>query len=280
MKQNQASQTALGTAALRALESEKPAADRICYDPLARKLVDPGFYLQVRLFARLSDWFTRGGSTFVVCRARYIDDYLLECLSAGIGQVVILGAGMDSRAYRGDLLPMGIKTFEVDHPATQAVKVEKIRYILGEMPKNVVYLPLDFSHETLDKLLSAGFDQSLKTLFIWEGVSLYLDEEKIGATLLWVLQHAAPGSAIVFDYQDTSTLVQRNVAYALLNRLTGERRVFGMEKDHMAAFLAQKGFTHIVDVGPEQLKRLYCTGHNQHRLLANYYSIVHANVGD
>ncbi len=169
MKGGRASQTARGTAALRALESEKSAEDRICDDPLARQFVDPSFLLQVRLFSRLSDWLTLGGSRFVVYRARYIDDHVRECLRAATTQVVLLGAGWDSRAYRAER-STGANFLEVDHPATQAGKIERVKQLFGQTPRHVAYIPIDLNSETLDKLLANGFDSYAKALFIWEGV--------------------------------------------------------------------------------------------------------------
>ena len=279
MRKTQASQTAMGTAAVRAIEAEKPADERICYDPLARKFISSWFYFQVRLFARISEWFTHGGSSFVVWRSRYIDDYLQECRKTGTTQVVILGAGLDSRAYRDGLLAGAVTTFEVDYPATQASKIERVKKLFDKLPENVVYAPIDFNIETLDKLLACGFDRSLKSLFIWEGVTMYLEGETIEATLTWVRTNTAPGSSIIFDYQDTSTLTRRHIAYRVLNRLTGEKRVFGIEKEQMEALLTRKGFIHLVDVTAEQLKSLYCKGPNQRRPVAKYYSILHAEVG-
>jgi methyltransferase (TIGR00027 family) len=280
MKRTQASQTAQGTAALRAIESAKPAPERMCDDPYARHFIPAWFYLQVRLFARLSPQRANGALTFVVARYRYIDEYLQERLDTGTVQVVLLGAGLDSRAYRGELLSRAIKTFEVDHPATQASKIEHVKQILGTLPNHVVYVSVDFNRETLDQLLVAGFDTEVQTLFIWEGVTLYLEKEAVESTLAWIRLHARPGSALIFDYQDTSTLTGHHRAYALLNRLTGEKRVFGMEPDQMEHFLAQHGFTQVVNVPAQRLEHLYCTGPNQGRSLAKYYAIVHAEVGE
>ncbi len=99
MKRTQASTTAQGIAFARALEYSKPAAERVCDDPLARKLISPAFYLLGRLTAGYGERKGPGVIGFLVARCRYIDDYLLECLAAGIEQLVILGAGLDSRAY-------------------------------------------------------------------------------------------------------------------------------------------------------------------------------------
>ncbi len=275
MKKTQASGTALGTAAMRAIESEKPADERICYDPLARKLTDTLFYLLIKLLAGYGERRTHGALTFIVCRCRYFDDYLKKHVESGTTQVVILGAGLDSRAYRDELLRRAVKTFEVDHPATQASKIERVKKVFGKIPATVVYVPLDFNVETLDQLLAYGYDRSLKTLFIWEGVTYYLDAEAVDATLAWVQANAAPGSAIIFDYQYVSEPTR---AHAVLSRWTGERRTFGIEKGQIEDFLTQRGYTHVVNANAEQLKRLYCTGPNRGRTVAAVYAIVHAEV--
>jgi methyltransferase (TIGR00027 family) len=276
MKKTQASGTAKGTAAMRAIESEKPADERICYDPFARELTDTVFYLLIKLLAGYGERRTHGALTFIVCRCRYFDDYLHECLKSGTAQLVILGAGLDSRAYRDELLQGAVRTFEVDHPATQASKIERVKKVFGKIPTNVAYVPIDFNDETLDKLLACGYDWSLKTLFIWEGVTFYLDAEAVDATLAWVRANAAPGSAIIFDYQYISEPTR---AHAMLSRLTGERRAFGIEKGQIEDFLTQRGFTHVVNANAEQLKRIYCAGPNQGRTVAEIYAIVHAQVG-
>jgi methyltransferase (TIGR00027 family) len=277
MKKTRASGTALGTAAMRAIESERPATERICYDPFARELTDTVFYLLIKLLAGYGERRTHGALTFIVCRCRYFDDYLQECLKSGTAQLVILGAGLDSRAYRDELLQGVVKTFEVDHPATQASKIERVKKVFGKIPTNVAYVPIDFNDETLDKLLACGYDRSLKTLFIWEGVTFYLDAEAVDATLAWVRANAAPSSAIIFDYQYISEPTR---AHAVLSRLTGERRAFRIEKGQIGDFLTWRGFTQVVNANAEQLKRIYCTGPNQGRTVAEIYAIVHAQVGD
>jgi methyltransferase (TIGR00027 family) len=282
MRKTQSSATAKGTAAMRAIESERPSNERICYDPFARKLTDTVFYLLIKLFAGYGERRTHGALTFIVCRSRYFDDFIHECLQSGIAQLVILGAGLDSRAYRDELSQGVIKIFEVDHPATQASKIERVKKVVGRIPSNLTYVPIDFNAETLDKLLACGFDRSLRTLFVWEGVTHYLDAEAVDATLAWVRANATPSSTIIFDYQYVSAPSQaqtrRNYLYAVISRLSGERRAFGFEKGQIKDFLARRGFTHVVEVNAEQLKRLYCTGPNQGRTVADSFAIVHAKV--
>ena len=144
MKKTQASGTALGTAAMRAIESERPANERICYDPFARELTDTVFYLLIKLLAGYGERRTHGALTFIVCRCRYFDDYLQECLKSGTAQLVILGAGLDSRAYRDELLQGVVKTFEVDHPATQASKIERVKKVLRQNPHKRCLCPYRF----------------------------------------------------------------------------------------------------------------------------------------
>jgi methyltransferase (TIGR00027 family) len=282
MRKTQASGTAIGAAAVRAIESEKPADERICYDPFARRFIAKWVYLLMKLFAPYGEWHTEGGLTFIVCRSRYIDDYFRDCLKSGTAQLVILGAGLDSRAYRDERHQGAARAFEVDHPASQATKIEQVKKVFGKIPSHVTYVPIDFIDETLDKLLAHGFDRSLKTLFIWEGVTLYLNERSIDRTLSWIHANSALGSSIIFDYQQMSgrkAQVRGDFLYSIVSRLSNEKDVFGFEKGQMEGYLTRRGFTRVVDADADLLTRLYCTGPNRSRKVGSIYSIVHAEVG-
>jgi methyltransferase (TIGR00027 family) len=281
MKKAQASGTAIGAAAVRAIESEKPANERICYDPFARKFIDPLVYLLIKMFAWYGEWHTKGGLTFIVCRCRYIDDYLQECLKSGVAQIVILGAGLDSRAYRKEIYQGISKIFEVDHPATQAGKIERVKKVFGEIPSHVTYIPIDFTNETLEKIINYGFDRSLKTLFIWEGVTPYLNIESIDITLAWIHTNSACDSAIIFDYQEMSgrlANIRRDILFKIVSRISDEKDVFGFEKGEIEKYLNQRGYKNVKDVNADQLTSLYCKGSNRHRKVGRIYSIVHAEV--
>ena len=102
---------------------------------------------------------------FLAVRERHIDEHLQACLNEGLQQLVILGAGFDARAYRFDQLKQGVRVFEVDHPATQAVKLAKLRDVFGQVPGHVTFVPVDFNTQTLaQRLFESGYDESLKTL--------------------------------------------------------------------------------------------------------------------
>jgi methyltransferase (TIGR00027 family) len=286
MRKDQPSFTAAGIALARAIESTKPAGERVCYDPFARHFIGRLFFYFLRLFVDIGYSEKRGPGVmgFLVARDRYIDDYLQSCLDDGLEQLVILGAGYDSRAYRFEKLKGQVKVFEVDHPATQQAKKEKLRKILGELPEHVVYVPVDFATETLEKrLYESGYDKRLKTLFIWQGVTYYLTPEAVDSTLAFVANHSGQGSSIIFDYMDTSLLngtIKRGEVSGMrrYRRFTGEGLTFGIDEGTIEKFLHQRGFCQIKNVTTGCLKKAYFTGVNQKREVAPGYAIVAATV--
>jgi methyltransferase (TIGR00027 family) len=283
MKKSQPSMTAQGIAIARVFESNKPAGARICYDPLARQLISPFYLLLGKLFAGYGERKGPGVIGFLVARCRYMDDYLQDRINAGIQQLVILGAGLDSRAYRFEQLKDHIKVFEVDHPATQLVKQMKLRKIFGYLPKHVAFVPVDFNEETLQKLFSFGYNRHLKTLFIWEGVVHYITADAVDRTLKFALKNSGPGSSIVFDYIYLSALnavhKRREVErMQRASRFTGERIAFGIEEGQVEKFLSKRGFTHIQNLTSEDLRKAYFTGVNETRAIAPIYAIVHAET--
>jgi methyltransferase (TIGR00027 family) len=151
MRSNQSSLTAMGTAAQRAIEMERPVEERICCDPIARQFLPAWFYVFMKRFTASSYAQKRAGGDlgFIAARCRYMDDVLSEELDQGIQQLGILGAGYDSRAYRFDRLKNGVKVFEVDHPATQKNKLKHLERILGSggLPGYVTFVPVDFTRQ-------------------------------------------------------------------------------------------------------------------------------------
>lgn len=285
MRDNRPSTTAAGIALARAIESAKPAGERICFDPFARQFAGRLYWYVVKFFVDSGYAERRGPGTlgFVVARERYIDDYLQARLADGLEQLVILGAGYDSRAYRFEPLK-ALKVFEVDHPATQRVKKEKLRKILGELPAHVVYVPIDFTRDTLEaRLVDCGYDERLKTLFIWQGVTQYLTLAAVDSTLAFVAGHPGPGSCIVFDYMYTAVLdgtIKHGEVSGMrrYRRFTGEGFTFGIEEGTIEIFLQPRGFDQIKNVTSQELKDAYFTGVNQNRRVTSGYAIVSAVV--
>lgn len=205
-----------------------------------------------------------------VCRTRYIDEYLKACRDGGMEQLVILGAGYDSRAYRFDKLKKGIKVFEVDHPLTQRLKIDKVKKILGRLPDHVVYVSIDFDKEQLDKrLFESGYDKTLKTLFIWENVTMYITAEAVDNTLAFVAKNSGEGSSILFNYMFRSVVEGTcELDYAKKIRKLHEglgSLKFGIEEGTIEPFLSVRGFHQVKNVTGQFFKDTYLKGINRNR---------------
>jgi methyltransferase (TIGR00027 family) len=133
-------------------------------------------------------------------RTRFIDEALERAVADGAKQLVILGAGLDSHAYRCRGLLAGVRIFEVDRAAMQEMKKRRVREVLGTPPANLTYVEADLLRDDVrDVLTSHGYDPRQKTFFIFEGVTMYLPEEAVKRTLRFAAA-SAPGSGIVFDF--------------------------------------------------------------------------------
>jgi methyltransferase (TIGR00027 family) len=285
MRKNQTSMTAIGIAIVRGIESEKPEGERICYDPFARQFAGGFLYNFVSFFDKLGYSEKKGPGVmgFLVVRDRHIDEFLKLQIQAGIKQVVILGAGLDARAYRFEKLKP-LRVFEVDHPASQASKKEKIERIIGELPTHVVYVSIDFNSESLEKrLLESGYDKSRKTLFIWQGVTQYLTPEAVDLTLAFIANHSTSGSSVIFDYMYPTlldgTVKRGEVAKMRSNRwMSGEMMTFGIPEGAVKDFLEKRGFTNVQDADQKFLYDTYFHGLNAKRTVAYGYAIASAIV--
>jgi len=207
------SRTALMVAAMRADHFLKAPEPKILGDSLAMQLA--GFetpeklaaYVEMILtgFAQLSDretaelFITRIADS-VCMRSRLVEGELADGLDRGLKQLVVLGAGLDSTAYRLPGLTGNLQIFEVDHPATQKWKRERLKDIGTEIPQNLKFVSFDFENQTLgDALDKGGVDQDAMTLFSWLGVHPYLTAEAVTSTLA-VLGAFPTGSELVMDF--------------------------------------------------------------------------------
>jgi methyltransferase (TIGR00027 family) len=187
-----------------------------------------------------------------VARTRFIDDVVEANLRSGIDQVVILGAGFDARAYRIAALARAT-VFEVDHPSTSAAKRRLVEAALGSLPNHVCFVAVDFNAQPLSSTRSStGFDPSRRTLFVWEGVTNYLAEDAVDATLRWCAS-APAGSRVVFTYVDRHVLDAPGAfegtakLFATLSQ-AGERWTFGLDPSRLSGFLARRGLVLEEDV--------------------------------
>ena len=138
-----------------------------------------------------------------LCRAAYTEKALKTAVLTGTKQYVILGAGMDTFAFRKPEFLAKYRVFEVDHPLTQADKLERITRAGWTAPNNLIFVPVDFTKDSLaERLITAGFDPSVKSFFSWLGVTYYLSAEAIDTMLSALSSICADGSTLVFDYPD------------------------------------------------------------------------------
>lgn len=229
MRAQRPSLTASLVAALRALYTEMPEPYRVAPDPLAAHLVPWPLALPARALARVAGVPAAaravhhglgralfGVSYHVALRTRAIDDALREAVARGASQLVVLGAGLDSRAMRLPELA-GVQVFEVDHPATQRYKVERLAALArpggggatapGDATApaleagGLAHVGVDFERDRLDEaLLAAGFRPDLPAFWIWEGVIPYLTRDAVEGTLRLTAALSAPGSRIALTY--------------------------------------------------------------------------------
>jgi methyltransferase (TIGR00027 family) len=192
MAKQTVSRTALGAAICRLIEQYQPERTRLFYDPVAQELVGGPIrflmqFANMRNFTvKQTDAIAKGICGVQICRTRYIDDVVQAAISQGIKQLVILGAGYDTRPYR---LPEmeSIQVFEVDLPTVQDDKKKKLQKYLGWLPDHVSFIPLDFDTQTLEAVVSGtAFNPAKPAIFIWEGVTQYMSEEAIRQKLAFV----------------------------------------------------------------------------------------------
>jgi methyltransferase (TIGR00027 family) len=284
-KKQKPSASAAGVAMMRAIETLKPEEARICDDPYADALMQGGFtyaLLKWMIGTGLYDRMAPGAVSFVVGRERYIDDFLKTCLGEGLDQVVLLGAGYDTRPYR---IPGIEKTrvFEIDQAATQEDKLKRLEKVIHSLPANVTFLPVDFNTQSLgERLKSAGYNENSKTLFIWQGVTYFLTTAGVESTLAFIANHSGPGSAVVFDYFYNEILrdPHRNEVKAMQRtaHAFGEDYTFGIDHGQVEPFLSQRGFRDVKSVTMEDLKPVYFTGPNAKRTVNDSIAIATARV--
>lgn len=217
-----ASITALLSAFGRAYHTEKADAP-IFKDTVAKRLLRDGEYQRIadHILGGMDFFAPEKKGTFAteddaldylvhtqiaptpIARARFCEDSLKTAIRTGTEQYVILGAGLDTFAFRENGFMKRHAVFEVDHPLTQADKLERIARAGLEFPQNLHCVPVDLATDSLcEKLTDVGFDRTKKTFFSWLGVSCYLSEAQTDAMLGSLAALSAEGSTLVFDYAD------------------------------------------------------------------------------
>jgi len=187
---------------------------------------------------------------YVICRTAFIDAVFERALSNGFKQIVILGAGYDSRTCRFMKMLKGAHVFELDIPSTQGYKIDMLEKAKVLIPPQLSFVSINFKCDNLrDVLSNKGYDENLKTLFIWEGVTYYLEKDTVIKTLEFIGEHAASGSLLCFDYL-TEKIDSVNPAEPFL---------FWNLPGDMVSTLSGKGFEIIENINPQEMSRRYLT---------------------
>lgn len=284
------SKMAVGALLNRYFESQRSEEDRICYDPYAAQFANQKILEwyssnpeRIRAMRELSERLVPGLSSSIAARCSYFDDFIKSFLGKGLEQLVILGAGYDSRAYRIEGLKR-IKVFEVDHPAAQNIKIEKVEGIFSALPDHITYVSLDFAKEDIGlKMPGAGYDRSKKTLFVMEGLLYYLPPSAVDGILSFIAKNSGKGSAILFDYflqsvvdRSTDLELGRNIHDGLAQ--TGEPLQFGIDEKMIEDFLTKRGFSQVINVTGRDYRNACFHGINKSRTVCDLLLFAHAVV--
>jgi methyltransferase (TIGR00027 family) len=243
---------------------------RECYqgtDNIAYALV-PGFIKLLLRFQRFCHVYNKylapkGIYEYVIARTKYIDSLFMDALKQGFDQIAIFGAGFDSRAQRFSELNKKTKIFELDASITQENKLKAFKNKRIMIPENLIYVPINFNKDNLaEKLTDSGCEKNRKTLFLLEGVTMYLSNDAVDTTFNVIRNVAGKGSWVVFDYIYAGVLRQENKYYGEKDIFktvakAGEAWLFALEEGEIETFLEKYSFTLKNQSNAQALEELY-----------------------
>ncbi|WP_289665174.1 class I SAM-dependent methyltransferase [Flavobacterium panacagri] len=268
MKAEKTSRTAQYMAFFRALETKRK--DRLFLDPYAIHFIDSKLRLATRLYQYpiiekyINNTINQkipGALSSGIARTKYIDSLLENAVSKGVKQVLILGAGFDTRAVRLDFL-QSIPVIEIDHPNTSNFKAKIYTKRIGKIPPNVTFLQIDFNKQRLDQLASEhNLDFSKPTAVIWEGVTNYLTEEAVKSTFSFISKFAN-GSHFIFTYvhknilQNPDSFLGGKKLLQDLEKIE-EHWTFGFLPEELSGYLYQFNIELIEDLGAAEYREKF-----------------------
>jgi methyltransferase (TIGR00027 family) len=213
-------------------------------------------------------------------RARYVEEILQDAVTQGVHprvqQYVILGAGLDTFAFRRTDLLSQLQLFEVDHPGTQTYKRERLQMLGWNTPPQLHWVPVDFTQEDLMSALQANhYDPSQLTLFSWLGVTYYLARDVIDKTLRAIAHNAPAGSTVIFDYLDAAAFIPERTASRVARmqaatQMSGEPMQTGFDPSTLASELDALGFHLQENLAPADIQEKYFKGRTD-----GYYAFEH-----
>jgi methyltransferase (TIGR00027 family) len=220
----------------------------------------------------------------VLGRARYAEEYLELAVEQGARQYVLMGAGLDTFAFRFPELLTDLHVFELDHPATQEHKRRRLDELGWELSNNLHFIPVDFTRSRLvDVLETSGFNAQVPTFFSWLGVTYYLSRNEVMTMLQDIAGIAAPGSSIVFDYLDDDAYAAKLAAPRVqrmidMVRDLGEPMVSGFDPYALEGVLTRVGLTLVEDLSPTDIHKRYFMGRTDHYRACEHAHFAYAVV--
>lgn len=297
MDEGQPDRTALASALVRAAHLLVDDEPRILRDEFAGRFAgfDSDAAVRAALAERQAALAARRGpelARFILCslrgimtvRNRHAEDLLAKALQHGTDQYVLLGAGLDSFAYRRRDLAASLRVFEIDHPSTQQWKRARLDELTIPLPDNLTLVPVDFEHQSLRAALEeAGYRLEAPGFFSWLGVTQYLTE---AATLQTLREIAAmaQGTEIVFEYTVLPSLLdgQERQYLESVSTGSGERGApwYGFyEPGRLAGLVQAMGFTDVTAVSPDDLNARYFTSRQDGLRTPQAHHFIHARLG-
>jgi len=254
--EREASRTAVGVAVHRAAHLLLDDPPPILNDTIALRLLGPGgTELVAHLSDRLRSPYALAFRSHLVLRSRYAEDVLAESAAAGVGQFVSLGAGMDTFAYRQPAWAGSLRLFEVDHPASQAAKIERLVAAEVPIPPNLAFVPVDLDVDGLgDALERAGFDRARPAVVASLGVLMYLRPETVGSIFDFVAG-LAPGSRFAFTFARPAIPGRDRLAEAAARH--GEPWLTRFTPEALVGELRRHGLTDVELLEPERAQERY-----------------------
>jgi methyltransferase (TIGR00027 family) len=258
VRAGQPSHTARGAAAYRAIHQTLEGGI-IFSDPFATKILDDETL--ARLDETAADHSLRPMRLFIAARSRFSEDTLADGVARGVRQMVVLGAGLDTFSLRNPHAGVGVRVFEVDYPATQDWKRERLREAGLAIPTSLTFAPVDFERQSLaDGLKAAGFQADRPAFFQWLGVVPYLTPEAISSTLDFIAR--VPESEVVFDYAEPfenypAGRREHVMAVAARAASLGEPWLSLFDPVKLAEMLRNKGFGMVEDLGLAEITDRY-----------------------
>jgi methyltransferase (TIGR00027 family) len=258
---------------------------RVLDDPVALRIIGSARAATLRADRRTYDSkFAKRLRAFLVARSRCAEDALAEAVARGVTQYVVLGAGLDTFAYRNPFPAGALRVFEVDFPATQAWKLELLQKTGIAVPDGVTFVPVDFATQSLgDQLRGSGFRTDAPTFYSWLGVTMYLERDAVLSMLRWIAAATPRGGGIVFDYAiSPSTLrwFERLVFWVMARRVAavGEPWRATFVPAELVRAMQDMGFAQVHDLRAPDINARYFAGRSDGLEVGTLAGVISARI--